>query len=176
MAAACGMVAGYDVFSVGVEMLIDVGIKAWVWCRVVKFYSWFFTSPNACRMGIKYWRRRSLILNTIVCRLVWGSEIFHLYCREIGHSWRSNKLRRRYWALHQTVRQESRLVWLLEGGPRTIIFFIKSRPVRFLFLSDILCFGSHKFATICLDSFKNEMAICCVPCQSRHKSLVDLCF
>ena len=30
MAAACGMVAGYDVFSVGVEMLIDVGIKAWV--------------------------------------------------------------------------------------------------------------------------------------------------
>ena len=101
-------------------------------------------------MGIKYWRRRSLILNTIVCRLVWGSEIFHLYCREIGHSWRSNKLRRRYWALHQTVRQESRPVWLLEGGPRTIIFFIKSRPVRFLILSDILCFGSHKFAAICL--------------------------
>ena len=30
MAATCGMVAGYDGFSLRVEMLIDVGIKAWV--------------------------------------------------------------------------------------------------------------------------------------------------
>ncbi|KAL0007737.1 hypothetical protein SO802_009239 [Lithocarpus litseifolius] len=30
MAATCGMVAGYDGFSLGVETLIDVGIKAWV--------------------------------------------------------------------------------------------------------------------------------------------------
>ena len=29
MAATCGMVAGYDGFSLGVEMLIDVGIKHW---------------------------------------------------------------------------------------------------------------------------------------------------
>ena len=126
-------------------------------------------------MGIKYWRRRSLILNTVMCKLVRGSKIFYLCCREIGHSWRSNKLRRRYWALHQIVRQESRPVWLLEGGPRTIVF-IESRPVRFLILSGILCFGSHKFATICLDSCNNEMAVCCVPCQSKPKNLVGLCF
>ena len=30
MATTCGMVAGYDGFSLGVEMLIDVGIKVWV--------------------------------------------------------------------------------------------------------------------------------------------------
>ena len=30
MAATCGMVAGYDVFIVGVKMLIDVGIKVWL--------------------------------------------------------------------------------------------------------------------------------------------------
>ena len=109
-------------------------------------------------MVIKYWRRRSLILNTVMCRLVWGSEIFHLYCREIGNSWRSNKLRRRYCALHQIVSQESRPMWLLEGGSRTSVLYRALCGVyltlfldkRFLILSDSLCFGSHKFAAICL--------------------------
>ena len=35
---------------------------------------------------------------------------------------------------------------------------------------------SHQFAKICLDSCNSEMAVCCVPCQSKPKNLVDLCF
>ena len=132
-------------------------------------------------MGIKYWRRRSLILNTVMCRLVWGSEIFHLYCREIEHSWRSNKLGRRYCALHQIVSQESRPVWLLEGGSRTIVlyralccvyltlFFLDK---RFLILSDSLCFGSHKFAAICsplgLDSCNRLLFVVFLANQSTN--------
>ena len=37
MAATCGMVAGYDVFSIGVEMLIE-GFKVGIWIMGVPEY------------------------------------------------------------------------------------------------------------------------------------------
>ena len=91
----------------------------------------------------------------MMCRLAWGSRNFRLYCREIGHSWRSNKLRRGYCALHQIVSQESRPVWSLEGGSRTIVLYR-----AFLFCVCLTMFLDKIFLILSDSVCLNSLALC----------------